>query len=348
MNSEVSVSIIIPTFNSEKYIAQAIESVLHQTFSNFEIILVDDASKDSTLNIVQSFNDPRIKILVNKENQGVSYSRNRGIKAAQGRWIGLLDSDDWYAPQRLEKLLSAAAESNADLIADDLFFIRDQQINCWSTLLRENQQESSSLEEIDAVRFVESDRLTAINAKRKWSLGYLKPLMRRKFLISNGIQYNEGIMVGEDFILYLNCLRQQARFYLLPEPYYYYRTRAISLSTRKPTEYLSQSCEITEDFIYQESLLPTVENLLSALSENLLIFQKRLAYYILLENIREKKVKSIIQQVFMKPYILDDVFTKIFYLLRKKLNSLVNTENREYGNINTSYPEKGILTNISK
>ena len=143
MNSEVSVSIIIPTFNSEKYIAQAIESVLHQTFTNFEIILVDDASQDSTLRIVRSFNDPRIKILANKQNRGVSYSRNRGIKEAQGKWIGLLDSDDWYAPQRLEKLLSAAAITNSDLVADNLFFIEDQQINCWSTLLKENQQESS-------------------------------------------------------------------------------------------------------------------------------------------------------------------------------------------------------------
>jgi len=342
MNSEVSVSIIIPTFNSEKYIAQAIESVLHQTFGNFEIIVVDDASQDSTLSIAQSFNDQRIKILINKQNKGVSFSRNRGIKAAKGRWIGLLDSDDWYAPQRLEKLLSIAEESNADLIADNLFFIQDQEINCWSTLLKENQQECSLLEIIDSVRFVESDRLVGINAKKKWSLGYLKPLMRREFLQRNGIQYNEMVNVGEDFILYLNCLRHKASFYLVSEPYYYYRTRSVSLSTRTPINYLSQSCEITQDFIYLEGNSPTAENLLLALSDNLLIFQKRLAYYTLLEKVKEKKVKSIIWQILMQSYVLDAVFSKIFYLFGKKLGSFVNIKDRKYGNINTSYPKKAV------
>lgn len=348
MNSEVSVSIIIPTFNSEKYIAQAIESILHQTYSNFEIILVDDGSKDSTLNIAQSFNDHRIKIITNKENRGVSYSRNRGIEAARGKWIGLLDSDDWYAPQRLEKLLSAAVLSDADFIADNLFFIQDQHINCWSTLLRENQQECSSLEMIDSVRFVESDRPPAINAKRTWSLGYLKPLMRKEFLLRNKIRYHEGVAVGEDFILYLNCLRKNARFYLVPEPYYYYRTRTVSLSTRKPTEYLSQSCEITQNFINQESCSPTTEKLLLALSENLLVFQKRLAYYTFLESVQEKNFKSIIQQIFLYPYILDDVFNKLFFFLKKKLSLVVHIEKREYGNINNSYSEKRILTDMSK
>ena len=348
MNSEVSVSIIIPTYNSEKYIAKAIESVLHQTFQKFEIILIDDASQDSTLSIVRSFNDRRIKIIANKQNRGVSYSRNCGIKVAQGKWIGLLDSDDWYAPQRLEKLLSAATATNADLIADNLFLIEDQKIICWSTLLKENQQDSSSLEMIDSVKFVESDRLHAINEKRKWSLGYLKPLMRKEFLLSNGIQYDEGIAVGEDFILYLNCLRQNARYCMVPEPYYYYRTRAVSLSTRKPTEYLSQSCEITRDFIHQEILTPTAKSLLSALSENLLIFQKRLAYYTLLENVQEKRLKLIVQQLFMQPLILDDVFSKLFFLLKKKLTPLVNVNSGEYRNINTSYSEKRVLTDISK
>ena len=172
--------------------------------------------------------------------------------------------------------------------------------------------------------------------------------MRREFLLSNGIKYDEEIAVGEDFILYLNCLRNQARFYLAPEAYYYYRTRAVSLSTRKPTEYLSQSCEITQNFIHQESLFPTAKNLLSALSENLLIFQKRLAYYTLLESVQEKKFKLIVQQVFMQPLILDDVFNKLFFLLKKKLTSLVSVNNRDYGNINTSYSEKRVLTDMSK
>ena len=349
MNLEVSVSIIIPTYNSEDYIAQAIESLLHQTYSNFEIIVVDDASSDSTVKIVRSFNDERLQIIENKQNRGVSYGRNCGIKVAQGKWIGLLDSDDWYAPTRLEKLLAVAERYDSDLIADDLFFIQDGEINCWSTFLRENKQELSSIEKIDAVKFVESDRLPPINEDRKWSFGYLKPLMRREFLISNNIQYNEGINVGEDFILYFDCLRKQARFHLVPEPYYYYRTRAVSLSTRKPTEYLFQSCEITQNLVYQESLVSTDTKLVDALAENLMIFQKRLAYYILIERIKEKKVKLALEQIFRKPYVLDDVLVKLFCWIQKKLVSLLEFGTSEYPQFNGSYRDKkAALPDVSK
>ncbi|MGL6343088.1 MAG: glycosyltransferase family 2 protein, partial [Waterburya sp.] len=98
------VSVIVPAYNSEDYLPKALESVFNQTYNNLEVILIDDASSDATVKIANSFNDKRLKIIKNQQNKGVSYSRNCGIKQAQGNWIALLDSDDWYAPDRLEKL----------------------------------------------------------------------------------------------------------------------------------------------------------------------------------------------------------------------------------------------------
>lgn len=97
------VSVIIPAYNASQYLAETLESVLQQTFANFEIIVVDDGSKDNTTDIVRSFSqqDSRVK-LVSQKNQGVSVARNTGIKNAQGELIAFLDADDLWYPHKLE------------------------------------------------------------------------------------------------------------------------------------------------------------------------------------------------------------------------------------------------------
>lgn len=97
----VKVSVVIPVYNVEKYIAQTIESVLAQTYQDFEIIIVDDGSVDQTLAICQQFNEPRLQIIQQK-NRGASSARNRGIRYSQGEYIALLDGDDKWLPEKLE------------------------------------------------------------------------------------------------------------------------------------------------------------------------------------------------------------------------------------------------------
>ena len=319
------VSIILPTYNSQAYIAQAIESVLQQTFKNWEIVLVDDASTDSTLKIARSFHDSRIKILSNNYNRGVSHSRNRGIAIAQGDWIALLDSDDWYAPERLAKLLSTAKQTNADLIADDLYLIGDRDSQPWSTLRQENQESNPMPRLIDAIAFVTSDRPNSINAKRNWSLGYTKPLIKKEFLLQHQIQYDERVNVGEDFILYLECLSRKARFVQIPQAYYYYRTREVSLSTRKPTEYLADSCAITEIFIRKEIKLNGNSQLLKVLFENLIIYQKRLAYYSVVEAIKDKQILEAVRRIMDNPYTVATLLSKMSKVMQTKLMSIVES-----------------------
>ncbi|MCK4441816.1 MAG: glycosyltransferase family 2 protein [Sulfurovaceae bacterium] len=95
-------SVIIPLYNKEKYIKRALDSVLNQTFSNFEIIVVDDGSSDKSCEIVESITDDRIN-LIHKKNGGVSSARNRGIKEAKGEYIAFLDADDEWLPNKLQK-----------------------------------------------------------------------------------------------------------------------------------------------------------------------------------------------------------------------------------------------------
>ena len=101
-----TVSIIIPTYNREKLIGKAIKSVLEQTFSDFELIVVDDASTDQTQTAVEQFQDLRIRYLHHQKNAGVCAARNTGLAAAQGRYIAFLDSDDEWRSDKLEKQIA--------------------------------------------------------------------------------------------------------------------------------------------------------------------------------------------------------------------------------------------------
>lgn len=220
------VSIIIPAYNSEKYIAQAIESVLQQTEPNFEVIVVDDASVDATVDVVRGYCSDRLKLIVNERNQGPSYTRNRGIGQAKGQWIALLDSDDWYAPNRLEKLLQVAQAENADFVADDLYLIEDGAETPWSTRFSQKQAGFGSCK-------VRCEQITQINAVDfvDFDLGLLKPLIKRHFLVEHEIEFDPNLRYGEDFQFFLISLLKGAKFIIFPEAYYFYCSRPNSLVT---------------------------------------------------------------------------------------------------------------------
>lgn len=96
------VSVIVPVYKVEKYIKATVQSVLDQTYPNLELIIVDDESPDRSVEICQQFNDPRIKI-IHQKNRGLAAARNAGIRYAQGEYLGFLDGDDIWLPQKLEK-----------------------------------------------------------------------------------------------------------------------------------------------------------------------------------------------------------------------------------------------------
>jgi len=108
------VSVILPAFNAEKYIAEAIDSILGQTYSNFELIILNDCSKDRTEEIVLSYDDPRIVYLKNEENLGVAATLNKGLEVARGEYTARMDADDISLPERFEKQV-AYLDANEDI-----------------------------------------------------------------------------------------------------------------------------------------------------------------------------------------------------------------------------------------
>lgn len=119
-----ALSIIVPVYNAEKYLCKCIDSILEQTFADFELILVDDGSRDASGAICDRYaaRDGRVKV-IHKENGGISSARNAGLESARGGYVGFVDSDDWIAPEMYRRLYESAFGAHADIAMCD--FRRD-------------------------------------------------------------------------------------------------------------------------------------------------------------------------------------------------------------------------------
>lgn len=116
MENTPSVSVIVPIYNTERYIRRCLDSIRAQTFQSYEVIMIDDGTPDSSAEIAEEYTvDPRFR-LIHQENCGVGYVRNRGIEMARGEYIAFVDSDDAIVPEHLEKLYNAATEADADIV----------------------------------------------------------------------------------------------------------------------------------------------------------------------------------------------------------------------------------------
>ena len=126
--NEALVSIVMPAYNCEKYVVEAINSILAQTYRNWELLVLDDGSKDNTLRIIEEFSqkDSRIKALPNGKNMGVSATRNRGIELASGEWIAFLDSDDMWKPEKLEKQFEIVEKEAAEFLFTGSSYINEE------------------------------------------------------------------------------------------------------------------------------------------------------------------------------------------------------------------------------
>ena len=125
---ELLISIIMPAYNCEKYIEDAINSVIAQTYNSWELIVIDDGSKDNTIKIVEGLSDKdkRIRFYKNEKNLGVSETRNKGISFAKGDWIAFLDSDDMWEPVKLEKQFEIVEQKTEEFLFTGSSYINEE------------------------------------------------------------------------------------------------------------------------------------------------------------------------------------------------------------------------------
>jgi succinoglycan biosynthesis protein ExoO len=230
-----TLSVIVASYNASRYIANAISSIQKQTLKNIEIIVSDDASTDSSVEIVARLmsEDARIRLVRCDRNGGPAAARNRALEVARGQWIAVVDSDDYIHPTRLATLLDLAIRDGADIVADDLLFFDSEHSRRPTTLLHGRWALRPFW--IDTAGYVRLNKLYGGGPV----LGYLKPVFRSDLIRANSIRYDESLRIGEDYSFVLALLRRGARFRVYPQILYFYRRHASSISHRLQTNTLA-------------------------------------------------------------------------------------------------------------
>lgn len=214
-------SVIVPFYNVEKYIAQCIESILAQTFADFELLCVDDCATDNSANIIKNYRkkDKRIQLIQYPTNKGVGGARNTGIEAAKGKYIVFIDSDDWVEPNCLEKLYEAFQKYQTNSIWYDAFLFDEQ---------TQTRKEGSATQNKEG--FLHITPKTICNYTDYVMKAYL-----RSSIVDNNIKYPESLTF-EDGEFYIKYFSLNPDCYILEDCLYNYRINrpgSIVTSTRE-------------------------------------------------------------------------------------------------------------------
>lgn len=217
------VSVVIPVYNVEQFLCECVDSVLEQTFQDFEIILVDDGATDNSGAICDDFaqKDDRIKV-IHRKNGGLSAARNTGLDAAQGEYIYFLDSDDWIRKDTLELLVASAKTENSDVVFFDAFvFFTD----C---------EEDPNVYKYERSKKYETARgqqmLISLLATDEYRTAVPLMLFKTEYLKHNGLRFREGILHEDELFTYL-VYNADGIITHCHEEFYARRMRAASIMT---------------------------------------------------------------------------------------------------------------------
>lgn len=218
------ISVIIPVYNAEKYIAQCLDSILNQTFQDFEAIVVDDGSTDGSVEICRKYakQDNRIKF-IGKSNGGVSSARNVALAHANGKYVTFLDADDMFYPDCMEQCYGILEANQLDLLQFSLSRVYDK--------LRKKEL----LQDIKVYNSAEF-----FNLRHNVSAG--ANFIRRTTILENSIKFNETIKLAEDQLFILNVIKHSRRLAIIPSVLYYYRTNENSATHTSKDDDVLQTC----------------------------------------------------------------------------------------------------------
>lgn len=209
---KMNYSIIIPMRNAEKYISECIKSIVAQTYTNFEVIIVDDCSQDQCVNYanqILSCSKIKYKILINCEQKGVSFSRNRGIKEAVGKYIFFIDADDYIEPQLIEKL-------NESMKYFDYVYCNYDRVT--------GKEENRSIDVKNAVPCQCLTKDYIINRGKVWGAS-----LKRSTIIAHNIRFDEELDYKEDHLFIAEYMLYISNIGIITTAAYHYRVTPGSL-----------------------------------------------------------------------------------------------------------------------
>lgn len=222
------VSVLVPAYNSADTLPRAVRSALQQDLGDLEILIIDDGSRDHASSVACDLAtaDSRVRVITLPRNHGKPFAMNTGIGAASGRWIAVLDADDWYAPDRLSTLIRSAERQQVDLVADNQFLYDDGA----AQVVRTAFPAHDSGRPLDKAAFI-----TGSDPYSDFNFGMLKPVVRSDFIRATGLTYHENAKLSEDFLYMLEFLAAGGSAWLMARPMYYWR-QAFGTISRRWTE----------------------------------------------------------------------------------------------------------------
>ena len=216
------VSIIVPIYNAEQYLRRCVDSILNQEYTDYELLLVNDGSTDASGDICEEYGDrdPRV-IVIQKENTGVSDSRNRALDRARGKYLQFLDSDDWITPDATRLFVRAAEEYGCDMVISDFYRVVGERLSPKGDI----EEEGVLTREEFAAHMMENPA--------DFYYGVLwNKLYRRDIVEEHKLRMDTDISWCEDFMFNLEYIRYAKVFYALHAPIYYYVKRKGSLASQ--------------------------------------------------------------------------------------------------------------------
>lgn len=267
MDYAPKLSVIIPVYNVEAQLAVCLDSIVNQSFKNVEIIVIDDASSDSSPEIIQQYASKykNLKAIFLQENMGVGYVRNYGIEISAGKYIGFLDSDDWIDLEYYHKLLEVIEKDKSQIA---ICGIKTEYNNVKSCELRYKYNFQNCITNSMAIKLL---------TKSQGYDCYITPIANnkiydKKFLLENNIKFNYNRSFQDDYFSFF-ALLHASLVSLVPDTYYHYYQRETSI-THTFSKRLVEDCFNTLDQIHNEleckNLLHLYENEYYAYLERLI------------------------------------------------------------------------------
>lgn len=242
------VSVIMANYNTpEEYLRPAIESILSQTYENFELIIIDDGSDNDSLEVIESYNDERIVLIQNEHNIGISKSRNKGLHICKGEYMAVMDSDDICLPRRFEEQVEYL-KNNKNVIVCGTF------VEC----IGEWEKRFSSKTISTAIDDPESYRIDLLFGNRPL-IAHSSAMLNRKLMLEHHIRYDESYSSSLDYKLWVSCA-QVADCAILPKILLKYRVHEKQLSiAKKEIQKKNHNCVIQEQL--ERLYLPATEDI---------------------------------------------------------------------------------------
>jgi glycosyltransferase involved in cell wall biosynthesis len=250
MESKPLVSVLIPSYNSGDYLDDSIGSIINQTYTNWELIITDDASTDNSVEVAKGYanKDERIKVYENEKNRGISGNMNEGLKYCKGEYIAILDADDWSYPYRLKEQVEVM-ENDKDIVACSGFLdITDEYLK------------SKYVKDLP-----ETDEQLRRAMKRYMPMIHPGTMWRAEALFKTDL-YPKYLKVGHDYLITID-MSQQGKLYNLQKPVIKYRIREASETGKKlfDTELVTVYLQLYAHFKYDDYTLTKKEVLFMAI-----------------------------------------------------------------------------------